>query len=266
MSALEVKEVVKDTEAGFVDLLRKRYPSPSFEVIPGVRNKAAFDATNTCDALAMGIWPSRGLHLHGFEIKCSRSDWLNEIKKPWKADAFQPYCDFWWLVAAPGIVQAGELPESWGHLERKARSLVVVKDAPLNEASQPLSRSMLAAIVKRHGAPDIDLKNQVRAELIAEVTKEVESKRAYKVERLEKLAIDVQVFKDATGIDIERNYHGPRLGEAVAALLQGDPTARLQYQRDELKKILSDLDMLLEAKTVVTVPEPPAPVSKEEEK
>ena len=33
------------------------------------------------DAIAMNLWPSRGLAVHGFEIKISRGDWQRE--PPW---------------------------------------------------------------------------------------------------------------------------------------------------------------------------------------
>ena len=33
------------------------------------------------DAVAMNLWPSKGLALHGFEIKVSRSDFLTELRE-----------------------------------------------------------------------------------------------------------------------------------------------------------------------------------------
>jgi hypothetical protein len=38
-----------------------------------------------------------------------------------KADAWWPYCSRWWIVAPPGIVQDGELPDGWGLMEPQAR-------------------------------------------------------------------------------------------------------------------------------------------------
>ena len=45
------------------------------------------------------VWPSRGLYLHGFEIKVHRNDWLRELKNPAKAEEIAGYCHFWWVVA-----------------------------------------------------------------------------------------------------------------------------------------------------------------------
>jgi hypothetical protein len=39
------------------------------------------------DAIARHLWPSQGLELIGFELKVSRSDWLREIKDPYKCES-----------------------------------------------------------------------------------------------------------------------------------------------------------------------------------
>ena len=51
------------------------------------------------DAVAMNLFPSRGLALHGFEIKVSKSDFKSEIENPEKSVPVQQYCDHWWIVA-----------------------------------------------------------------------------------------------------------------------------------------------------------------------
>lgn len=117
-------------------LLSRRYTESAgngdaWAFIPKVRNKAGFSATRTLDAVAMSLWPSRGLTLHGFEIKCSRSDWLREMRDPAKADAFGFALDKFWLVVANSkIVLAGELPETWGLLVVEGSRLVCRKEAP----------------------------------------------------------------------------------------------------------------------------------------
>jgi len=67
-----------------------------------------------CDAIYVGFTGTSGRILVGHEVKASRSDWLNELNKPGKADAWADQCHEWWLVAAPGIVHDGELPDGWG--------------------------------------------------------------------------------------------------------------------------------------------------------
>lgn len=68
-----------------------------------------------CDALYIGFTTTSGRILIGHELKISRADWLNELNKPGKADAWADACHQWWLVVSdPAIVRDGELPAGWG--------------------------------------------------------------------------------------------------------------------------------------------------------
>jgi hypothetical protein len=50
----------------------------------------------------------------GFEIKVNRSDWLNELKQPEKAETMKQYCNQWVLVAPEDVVKPFEIPKGWG--------------------------------------------------------------------------------------------------------------------------------------------------------
>ena len=109
------------TEASMIQLLHKRYNVTSqgvgsrYVVMSHVRSDAGFDARRTADFMALDLWPSKGLILHGHEVKISRSDWLNELKDPTKSAEFMKHVDYWWLVIADAkMVKPGELPEGWG--------------------------------------------------------------------------------------------------------------------------------------------------------
>lgn len=152
------------TEAEMLALLRARYSEQhgngeAWAFVTHVRNAAGFDASRTCDAIAMALWPSRGLVLHGIEVKCSRADWLRELKHPAKAEGFATLVDRWYLaVADRTIVRAGELPDGWGLLVARGSRLVQETEAqPLHEGagalkSRPLppglNRSALAALLR----------------------------------------------------------------------------------------------------------------------
>lgn len=150
------------TEASMIDLLHQRYNTRSqgvgsrYVCMAHVRSDAGFDAQRTADFMALDLWPSQGLVLHGHEVKISRSDWLNELKDPEKAGAFIPHMDYWWLVIADkSMVRAGELPEGWGmmHVGTDGQ-LRVVKQAPrlrpvrlkLNEWGRPVRDTEAAPI------------------------------------------------------------------------------------------------------------------------
>ncbi len=133
--------------------LRVRYSPPSFAFLPQVANGTGSHKSRTADALAMSLWPSRGLELHGFEIKVSRTDWLRELKEPAKADAIGRYCDRWWIVVpAKEIVKPGELPKGWGLLVSRGMGLASVIEASLIE-TEPVSRTFLAAVLRVAAGP-----------------------------------------------------------------------------------------------------------------
>src|ERR1700751_5682787 len=103
------------SEATVFEALAKRFPAPAWALISQVRNSTGYSGDRTCDAIAMSLWPSRGLELHGFEIKCSRGDWLSEMRRPDKADKMFKYFDRWWLaVSDASVVNDYELPPTWG--------------------------------------------------------------------------------------------------------------------------------------------------------
>lgn len=147
----------KRTEEEMLALLRRRYASASgngveYAFVEHVRNDAGFSASRTIDAMAMSLWPSRGLTLYAFEVKCSRKDWLKELRDPAKAEAFGPYVDYFYLVVSDaGIVKPGELPDAWGLMAPRAGGIGVVREAPRNEAVRKMDRGMLAALLRQAG-------------------------------------------------------------------------------------------------------------------
>jgi len=160
---------IKFTERQMLDYLHQRYskvnPSngPRYAVAEHVRSHAGFDARRCADFIALDCWPTKGLELHGHEVKVSRSDWLHELKQPDKAEEFKRYMDRWWLVVPDAkIVKEGELPDGWGLLvltavtstvtwpdihkrvEHKLRAKV---QAP-QLTPEPLPRDMLATLMR----------------------------------------------------------------------------------------------------------------------
>jgi hypothetical protein len=61
----------------------------------------------------MSLWPSRGIELHGIEIKVSRNDWLKELGDPAKADEIARFCDRWWVAAGDESIH------QWDSLEKR---------------------------------------------------------------------------------------------------------------------------------------------------
>ena len=120
---------MSETERTMLDRVHQRYSQtnpgngPRYTVAEHVRLYPGFagygrkERMRTADALVVDAWASSGHLVHGIEVKCSRSDWLTELKDLSKADAWRPYVDHWWVaVSDPSIVRAGELPADWGLL------------------------------------------------------------------------------------------------------------------------------------------------------
>ena len=100
--------------------LQRHYIKPSDPLPGGIFvPEVGFNGggTSRCDAIYVGFTGSSRRQMIGHEVKASRSDWLAELAKPGKADAWADQCHQWWIVAAPGIVKLNELPDAWGLME-----------------------------------------------------------------------------------------------------------------------------------------------------
>lgn len=139
------------------DALRGAYPAAhGWVLLPQVRDATGAGSGRTADGLAMNAWPSRGLEVHGFELKTHRGDWLRELKKPAKAESVFQYCDRWWVVVPElghgEIVRGAELPSSWGLfvVDSKGRAAPAVQAPKLKPKA--LDRAFLAAVLRRLAA------------------------------------------------------------------------------------------------------------------
>lgn len=217
-----------------IELLRKRHDGPGWIVIEEVGNSTGYNVQRHADAIALGIWPSRGYELHGYELKASRSDVQKELADPSKADAIGGYCDFWWLVVSDlKIIDGLVIPEAWGILYPRNKVLRVHRKAPKRTDAKPVGRAFAAAMIRKvceqwvpkheHEAWKRDAREKARAEL--------QQERQWKQEEMNyehKLLKDrVDVFERAAGIRIQDGsvWQMSDLGKAVKAVLDARETA-----------------------------------------
>lgn len=164
-----------------------------------VRSQAGTFADTTADAVIIGNWPSSDYEVHGFEIKVSRADWLNELKKPDKATAVKQYCHRWYLlIASASMVKDGELPDDWGLIVPYGNGLRIIKKAPLLQP-KPLEVSFVAALLranKRECMP-MDIHQQYLQDNYRKVKKELDDEN-------KQLREFVTGIKELLGIEIER--------------------------------------------------------------
>jgi hypothetical protein len=239
-------------------LLESRYSPPAWALLWEVPNGTGACKDRTADAMAMSLWPSRGLDLHGFEMKKSRNDWLKELKTPQKAEAFVGFCDYWWIVAEKDVVKLDELPTNWGLLVRAGKTLRAKKEAPRLEGADP-DRAFLASIFRQISTlkDKYILRSEIKNELDERWREGLErGKDSAKCElESEQKALDrreqeLEKFEEASGIKLPQWHGGERIGAAVKLVLESDVSAHarfierlvgnLERTTDELKGVLDE--------------------------
>lgn len=241
------------------DRLAKKYAAPQYAFLEQVRNGTGGFANRSADAMALSLWPSRGLMLDGFEIKGYRTDWLRELKNPAKAEELAVYCNRWWIVGSTDIVKLEEVPDNWGWLAPHGTGLKVMKPAPLLEGARELDRVFIAALLRNvteHMVHERHVDERVR--------ERGESLAQHKVEKLQDqiaaataLAKKVLAFEEASGVKIDQWAHTPeKIGKVVQMVLQGhhlqlnDDVVRLRARLvgllTEVDKVIADVGVTTE--------------------
>lgn len=250
------------THAGGVYmLLAELWPKDAYATIGEVGNATGARTRRHVDAVVMSIWPSRGLHVYGVEIKVSRSDWLAELRNPEKAEEIARYCDGWYLaVSESKIVQPGELPPTWGLIACDGGKAKIAKPAPAMEP-KPLDRPFVAAMLRRAAAfsvPDEWLKekheaiwNKAHENAKAMMQAETDRWKA-KAEALSKAIAD---FESVSGVKID-GWHADESARAFKTwrrvVDEGPHTIVYQAERFEraaalLREVVKDMDAKPEA-------------------
>lgn len=242
--------------------LRRRYPAPGWALLFEVPNGTGGHKSRVADAVAMGLWPSRGLHLHGFELKAYRSDWLRELKNPKKAETVAQYCDLWWLVTEPDVARVDEIPDAWGWLELQKGGKLRERKKALMRGGEPLSRSFLAALLRAAsaGSTKYVLRDDIEQEL-SDARKEgkelglreARTRGILQAQSQHELVEKVKAFEAATGISIskERPYRIGHVGAAVNQVLaHQDAVHAFARKARQIKRtaeaIVENVDALLE--------------------
>lgn len=246
--------------------IARRCPAPEWATFFEVRNDAGFEARRSADAVAMNTWPSRGLAIHGFECKVSRSDWMRELRDPSKSAPIQKYCDRWWIVVdSDDVAKVDEVPETWGLLVLRGKSLVQVKEAPKLEP-EALSRGFMAAVLRNAGNGLVP-KSQVDELVQERLDRSIKSNRdsvMWQAERdaesLKDLRAKIASFETSSGIKLDDRYawgdiaDPTKLGAAVRAILSGDSRhtpGSLKQAKNLIDGVARDLQGAIDAVTAL---------------
>lgn len=240
--------------------LAKKYPAPQYAFLSQVRNQTGYvGAIRTADALALSLWPSRGNHLIGFELKISRSDWLHELKDPAKAEAIAQYCDMFYLVISDlKVIDIAEVPKTWGILVASNGTVKTLRDAPLLEA-KVMDRTFMCGFMRnvnesiaRQYIPRVEVETTIEERVENGLSARTSSLK-HDSERYKTLIENLRKFKEASGLDLERLDYGwtdpVKLGEAVHIVMNNrteDIKRDLQYLKSRAEGIVEAITKQLE--------------------
>lgn len=242
-----------------LDLIaEKHFNGGAFAMLREVHNRTgnSYDGRDRyADALIISLWPSRGIWFGGVEVKVDRNDWLRERSSPEKSEPIQKYCNYWWVAAPPGVVQAGELPETWGHIEVGGEKPVrIAREAPRLPAEPP-SATFIASVLRNATAGQARATGKARDEAYTKAQEEhsTETLTNIKAELLQAksdlgsaqhrtkqledqlriLQETVESFEKDTGIPLQHSYwqrDRTRQLMRMAEALQGVDLERLREQ------------------------------------
>jgi len=233
------------------DALRRHFPEKEYALMSEVRDSAGFSASRSADYMAMNLWPSRGLGLHGIEKKASRSDWLNELKKPEKADVIFKYCDFWWLFTTNvGVAKIEEIPSQWGWIQLINGKIKVMKDAP-KLTPCVMDRSFLACILKRAVSKDGFISTDSISDKVLEAKESGRRESKYELDRIQKqlqeVNENVRIFQEHTGIDLQaKRWMQPNI-EKISEAVNFIATGGSEKLKSDLLKLEQTSEILLKS-------------------
>lgn len=221
--------------------LAAKYAPPKWALFFEVADSTGYAKSRSADAIAMGLWPSIGLDLIGFEIKTARGDWLSELKDPEKSHAIGRFCDKWYLVTTKDVAKPEEIPSLWGHMVFSGERLRIEKEAPTRNVVEPVTRNFLASLM-RCGSNESAVEE--RAQKIAE-SKRAELEKRIQInyeQRLKVAARDgaaaqsaLEEFERVSGIKVN-TWTAGNIGKAFRLFME------LGTDRANLDKLIAGVD------------------------
>jgi hypothetical protein len=212
------------------------------------------------DALAIDF---RNGHpsLIGYEIKVDRGDWLNELDRPEKANAWAQYCTEWYVAAPAGVVRTDvdELPDGWGLVTPTAKvRLVTTRQArvrPVEQCALPLPVVIeLAKKLDTQRVHEVVAAQEAVRQRIAELQGQVREQQfnadSADAEVLRSLLGRLGTTVDEVGrwtLNREGSPQEQALGAALKGLpevlaLRGRAQQDLERVRKQLQRALAELD------------------------
>jgi len=238
------------SERSLFNLLHASFKPEAYKVLAQVRNGTGHSKiTRTADAIVVSLWPSQGLWVGGYEIKCSRSDWLNEVKAPEKSNEIARHLHFWSVITAEeSFIRPGELPAAWGHLvpDKKGEKLRTVKEPTMNKDAVPEWGFVIALL--RNASDGMVPESMVTKEVnrrVEGLEERLAERLKYRAEQGQKeaernlsgLKEEILKFESRTGLrisDFTGYSFGADASKVIRYLMDGGAAAR---ERQELERM-----------------------------
>jgi len=231
--------------------LHSKYNREGYLFFDELSNATGDLRTRRADAVVLGIWPSTGYVLQGFEIKTSRADMDKELNDVEKWEAIGKYCDRWWLVVSDkSIVDLKRLPVVWGVMYPTKKRLKVYRPAAKLTPDPWPKRFVIAMIlnyaktVEREKAKLAGLLNNKYREGYADGQKKV---TATANEEHRRLTRSVAEFEETSGLIIDK-HNGQYLGKAVAEYMKN--RNRHANLKDTAQGVLASVESMRKCATL----------------
>lgn len=242
--------------------MQARWTQPEWAIMWEVAEATGTARGRYADAVMMSLWPSRGLELHGVEIKVSRTDWRREAADPRKAEAIAKYCDRWWIHTSPDVVDdLSALPPMWGLREWNGAAWKTIREAEKTDAI-PVTRGFLAAMLRRADSMMREFVDEAvrtaRAAELDEVEKqrvrfrdEVDRAAKRRVEELSAAAQKIASFEEAFGDDVLKSWSVDMKALGHAARKLSDCGRTWAEYADTAKRLRAAADAIDDAAKIV---------------
>lgn len=252
-------------------LRTSHYGPPAWGFIEQVAQGTGYSANRHLDAIAMSLYPSRGLEIHGIEVKVSKHDWIRELREPDKAEEVASRCDRFFVAAPLNVVDLFTMPPAWGLLVIDDKGKVSVAKKADKTPAKALDRGFVAAILRRVAelpSPSLTMQTEFRRQARDEARKDHDREVEYATSalrlELESLRDRVATFESASGIQITRAPSDDRwgfptgedIGKAVLYVARGGP-AKVLREIETIERTLARItEHVDEARAQLAAPAP----------
>jgi hypothetical protein len=239
----------ENTEASLTAAIIKTYGGVQsqaqgvrYVVAAQVNNGAGFSFGRTLDAIVFDTWPSKGLSLAGFEIKCSKGDLRRELQTPDKFEEFKEYLDTFSVLAPKEVLEGMRdvIPSRWGIYSptddgriRAARKPLYLHDDGRDRSV--CDRSLAAAFARALVQRSLSREAEDAAYQLGKEAAEGSAARAVTSAEDERDRIKrrIEDFQDASGLILDDYFRtAGKVGEAVKFVMAGGLDAKLRHADD----------------------------------